>query len=513
MIIKSLHYFILLLLLFSCAPDNTKTETHSRKSDYTEKHRPQLHFSPETMWMNDPNGMVYYEGEYHLFYQYHPESTVWGPMHWGHAVSEDLVHWEHLPVALYPDSLGLIFSGSAVVDWKNTSNFGSIDKPPLVAIFTHHLMEGEKAERDDFQYQSIAYSNDKGRTWTKYESNPVIPNPGIKDFRDPKVIWYEASERWVMVIAARDRVKIYSSHNLKDWQFESDFGMDYGMQALWECPDLFPIKVEETGEEKWVMIVSVQSNAPNGGSGTQYFIGDFDGTTFTSDYPKEKVLWLDWGKDNYAGVTFSDVPEDDGRRILIGWMSNWQYAQEVPTKKWRSAMTLPRTLELKNINGGLKLCSSPVQELEKLRGEGVKIEIGEAILERSVDLVELELAFNNEAEDYIAFVLANDIGERVQFGYDARVNSFFVDRKYAGDNTFSEDFASATHYAERSQEDQKINFHIFIDHSSIELFADDGEMVMTETFFPDEKFDRLMIGTDAELVEGKMYELKSIWTE
>ncbi|MEN0049420.1 MAG: glycoside hydrolase family 32 protein [Bacteroidota bacterium] len=511
MVFRSLYCFLLFLFMLSCTPDIENKETYIRKSDYNEKHRPQFHFSPETMWMNDPNGMVYYEGEYHLSYQYHPESTVWGPMHWGHAVSEDLVHWEHLPIALYPDSLGLIFSGSAVVDWKNTSNFGSIEEPPLIAIFTHHLMEGEKAERDDFQYQSIAYSNDKGRTWIKYEGNPVIPNPGIRDFRDPKVIWHDASERWIMVFSANDRVKIYSSHNLKDWQFESDFGMEYGARALWECPELFPITVEETGEEKWVMIVSVQSNAPNGGSGTQYFVGDFDGKTFTSDYPKERVLWLDWGKDNYAGVTFSDIPEEDGRRILIGWMSNWQYAQEVPTKEWRSAMTLPRTLELRNINGELKLCSSPVKELQQLRAKTIAIESNEATLDLSKGLVELELAFDNEYENYIAFVLTNEEGERLQFGYDDRVNSYFVDRKYSSYSSFSEDFSSSTHYAERSREDQQINLHIFIDHSSIEIFADDGEMVMTETFFPSEKFDRLLMGTDAKLVSGSMYELESIW--
>jgi len=511
--LKQFLYLTILLLIFltSCAPDAEEKETYTRKSDYDEKHRPQLHFSPETMWMNDPNGMVYYEGEYHLFYQYHPESTVWGPMHWGHAVSEDLVHWDHLPIALYPDSLGLIFSGSAVVDWKNTSNFGSIEEPPLIAIFTHHLMEGEKAERDDFQYQSIAYSNDRGRTWTKYDGNPVVPNPGIRDFRDPKVIWHEASERWVMVFSARDRVKIYSSLDLKDWEFESDFGMDYGARELWECPELFSLEVEETGETKWVMIVSVQSGAPNGGSGTQYFIGNFDGKNFTSDYPPDKVLWLDWGKDNYAGVTFSDIPETDGRRILIGWMSNWQYAQQVPTKEWRSAMTLPRTLQLKSINDELKLCSSPVQELQQLRTQTTMIESGETTLDLPRGLAELELQFNNEAEDYIAFVLSNDEGERVQFGYDTRVNSYFIDRKYSGDDSFSEEFASATHYAERSREDQQIKFHIFIDHSAIEIFADDGEMVMTEIFFPTEKFNRLTIGTDAELVEGKMYELKSIW--
>ena len=307
--------------------------TDSTSTYYTEEHRPQFHFTPEEKWMNDPNGMVYYDGEYHLFYQYYPEDIVWGPMHWGHAVSKDMVHWEHLPIALFPDSLGYIFSGSAVIDWNNTSGLGDPDSypetPPMIAIFTHHNMAGEKAGKIDYQYQSIAYSNDKGRTWTMYSGNPVVPNPGIKDFRDPKVIWHEASQQWVMVFAAYDKVRIYISPNLKDWTFTSEFGIP-GDERLWECPDLFPMKVEETGETKWVLITSIQKDAPNGGTATGYFIGDFDGKTFTGDYKKQ--YWLDYGTDNYALVTWSDIPEEDGRRLAIGWMSNWQYAQEVPTE-------------------------------------------------------------------------------------------------------------------------------------------------------------------------------------
>ena len=336
--------FIALIAAFGC-----KT-THISTAKPSEPHRPAFHFTPKTGWMNDPNGMVYYEGEYHLFYQYYPDSTVWGPMHWGHAISRDLVSWEHLPIALYPDSLGLIFSGSAVVDWKNTSGFGINGKPPLVAMFTHHLMRGEKAGRHDFQYQSLAYSNDKGRTWTKYAGNPVIPNTNaIHDYRDTKVFWYAPDQKWVVVLAAGDHIMLYNSPNLKDWTYLSSFGKDLGAHGgVWECPDLFPLKVQGTTQEKWVLIQNMNPGGPNGGSAAQYFIGDFNGKSFildaqlTGDLP----LWLDHGRDNYAGVTWSDVPAADGRRLFIGWMSNWDYAQVVPTKSWRSAMTLPRQLVL-----------------------------------------------------------------------------------------------------------------------------------------------------------------------
>jgi len=258
--------------------------------------------------MNDPNGMVYYEGEYHLFYQYHPHSTVWGPMHWGHAISKDLVRWEHYPIALYPDSLGLIFSGGAVVDWKNTSGFGTVENSPLVAFFTYHLMEGEKSGRDDFQTQGIAYSLDKGRTWEKYYGNPVIKNPGIRDFRDPKVFWYEPSQHWVLILVAGDRSMIYTSSDLKQWDLASEFGNDQGASGeVWECPDLFELPIEATEQSKWVMIISINPGGPNGGSATRYFVGDFDGKNFTNDNPDDHVLWLDYGNRIYYQMGFESI--------------------------------------------------------------------------------------------------------------------------------------------------------------------------------------------------------------
>ena len=327
-------------LLAACYHKKLHSDTTTSpisKTYYQQPHRPQIHFSPPEKWMNDPNGMVFYAGEYHLFYQFFPDSTVWGPMHWGHAVSTDLVHWQHLPIALYPDSLGYIFSGSAVVDWKNTSGLGLNGQPPLIAIYTYHNPAGEKAGRKDFQYQGLAFSHDKGRSWTKYAGNPVLPNTeSIADFRDPKVLWDEASNQWVMVIAAHDQVKFRGSKDLKKWTPLSNFGKTWGAHSgVWECPDLFPIRVEGSTETKWVLLVSINPGGPNGGSATQYFVGHFDGRQFTVDpsytaaVSGEKAVWLDNGRDNYAGVTWSDIPKQNGRRLFMGWMSNWDYAQRI----------------------------------------------------------------------------------------------------------------------------------------------------------------------------------------
>ncbi|WP_311182251.1 glycoside hydrolase family 32 protein [Hymenobacter volaticus] len=288
----------------------------------TPQYRPAYHFSPAKMWMNDPNGMVYHNGTYHLFFQHYPDGMEWGPMHWGHATSKDMVSWQEQPIALYPDSLGYIFSGSAVVDANNTAGFG---KNALVAIFTHHDPKGEKAGSKTFQNQSIAYSLDEGKTWKKYAQNPVLKNPGITDFRDPKVSWYEAGKKWVMTLATKDRITFYSSSNLKDWTKLSEFGEKFGAHGgVWECPDLFPLTLD--GKTHWVLLVSINPGGPNSGSATQYFVGQFDGKTFTPS--STKTQWVDYGKDDYAGVTYGNT---GNRRIFQGWMSNWEYANQVPT--------------------------------------------------------------------------------------------------------------------------------------------------------------------------------------
>ena len=515
----------LLFLVISCeqaleVKNENMDSTNQNKTYYKEAHRSQFHFTPKQKWMNDPNGMVYYEGEYHLFYQYYPDSTVWGPMHWGHAVSENLVHWEHLPIALYPDSLGLIFSGSAVIDWNNTSGFGKDGQAPMIAIFTHHNMEGEKAGTNTYQYQSIAYSNDKGRTWTKYENNPVIPNPGIKDFRDPKVIWHEDSQQWVMVFAAYDKVRFYNSPNLKDWTFTSEFGIP-GDDRLWECPDIFPLSVDGTDKTKWVLITSIQKKGPNGGTATSYFIGDFDGKTFTGDNTKQ--LWADYGRDNYAMVTWSDIPEEDGRRLAIGWMSNWQYAQIVPTDKWRSAMTLPRVLRLKTTTQGLRMISQPVAELQSIRDKKYKIKTqtlnGNLDLNKqhnlSGNLFEIELELVMKGSDIFTVSFSNDAGENYQVGYDAGKQHFFSNRMKAGKSAFSEIFANKIHTAPRVSTEEKVKLHLFVDVASAELFADDGEVVLTDIFFPKDGFTNISLSSNSpiEITSGTIYLLNRIWSD
>lgn len=483
-----------------------------QKTGYQEPHRPQFHFSPPAKWMNDPNGMVYYKGEYHLFYQHYPDSTVWGPMHWGHAISKDMLHWQHQPIALYPDTHGDIFSGSVVVDRKNTSGFQKGAEAPLVAIFTYHYMPGEKAGRKDFQTQGIAYSTDKGRTWIKYANNPVIKNPGIKDFRDPKVIWHAASKQWVLTMAAGDEILFYHSPDLKNWELGGRFGKEEGSHGgVWECPDLFELTTQE-GKSKWVLLVSIGTGAPNGGSGTQYFIGSFNGKTFTNENSKDTKLWLDNGTDNYAGVTWYNAPNE--RRLFLGWMSNWLYAQTVPTQKWRSAMTLPRELSLQETSNGFRLQTKPVAETAKLRTHQNPVTLA-AGKTYPVSLAELTLQFDlSAAGNYdLGIELRNKENESVRIGYDPTHNQFYINRTQLQNTRFSKDFA-AVHTAPRAATGKQLTMHLFIDKSSVELFADDGTVVMTDIFFPASDFTSVKIFQDPAakaLQNGKLYTLKSIW--
>lgn len=479
-----------LLLMVAAAGCSKVQDNTGANGVYREAHRPQLHFSPRENWMNDPNGMVFHNGEYHLFYQYYPDSTIWGPMHWGHTVSTDLVHWTHLPVALYPDSLGMIFSGSAVVDKDNTSGFGTPEKPALVAVYTYHDPVGEKQGRNDFQTQGIAYSTDNGRNWTKYKNNPVISNPGQRDFRDPKVFWHEESKKWVMILVAGDHAELYGSPDLKSWAKLSDFGKEYGAHGgVWECPDLFPLTVGGEQERKWIMIVNINPGAPNGGSGTQYFIGGFDGTRFTCDTPPAKTSWIDYGPDNYAGITWSNAPGD--KKIFIGWMSNWAYAQAVPTSPWRSANTLPRELKLVRINDSLRVSSTPWPDVEKQKAD-VK-NFGRLVVNDSLDLMSgtatAMIEGSVEAKDFF-FTLSNGNGEKVTVGYELKTNRFFIDRKSSGKIDFSTDF-SRDITAPRFASGQMITFTMVADVSSIEVFFDDGATVMTALFFPRQSYDRL----------------------
>lgn len=490
---------------------------NSKKKYYSELHRPQYHFSPEVNWMNDPNGLVFFDNEYHLFYQYNPVSTVWGPMHWGHAISKDLIHWEHLPIAMSPDSLGDIFSGSVVVDWNNTSGFGRNDKPPMVAIFTHYNRKRLKAGYKDYEYQSIAFSNDKGRTWTKYSGNPVIPNPGIKDFRDPKVIWHKATNKWILVLAAYDRVRIYTSENLINWKYASEFGVPND-KRLWECPDLFPLKVEGTNEEKWVLIVSILKNAPNGGTGTLYFIGDFNGINFSSNSSEQK--WIDYGTDNYAFVTYSDLDKITGRRVGIGWMSNWIYAKKVPTKEWRSAMTAPRELKLSKEENNYVVKFAPIGELSNLQIKS------EPIITKTINrdfvvvddpvkkLYKLELSFFKHEKMDVSIRFSNDVGDYLLVGFSTDENAYFIDRTNAGKSNFSDQFAKK-HFAKLDYNSNSIEMIIYLDYSSVELFADGGRRVMTDIFFPKKPYYKIEILSNlngVQLNNGSITELNRIWS-
>lgn len=395
----------------------------------------------------------------------------------------------------------------------------------MIAIFTHHDPKGAEAKTKTFQYQSIAYSNDKGRTWTKYKGNPVIPNPGIKDFRDPKVIWDDDSEQWVMVFAAWDHVKFYGSPNLKDWTHLSDFGKEWGTHAgVWECPDLFPLIVKGKGEKKWVLLQSLNPGGPNGGSGTQYFVGDFDGKnfklapSFEEKLEQDSAIWLDYGRDNYAGVTWSDVPISDGRRLFMGWMSNWDYALVVPTENWRSAMTIPRNLVLKQTNLGYQLFSEPVKELATLNKETTVFKYEEAgpYLQniakdrKIIGKVTLNFSVEQAEGSFIALELSNSKSEKYWVGYNAEENQFFSDRKSAGKKVFSEKFAAKMHTAPRFSNAKNIEMTLFFDNASAELFADKGWTVMTDIFFPNEDFNQL----DLKVVDAKnfvLHECKVDW--
>jgi fructan beta-fructosidase len=513
----------------SCQADGIVSTT---SPTYQEPHRPQLHFSPPANWMNDPNGMVFFEGEYHLFYQYYPDSTVWGPMHWGHAVSTDLVHWDHLPIALAPDEQGYIFSGSAVVDWDNRSGFGKDGLPPLVAIFTYHDPDGAAADTDNFQTQALAYSHDQGRTWNKYAENPVLANPGIKDFRDPKVIWERDSKQWLMVLAVGDHVNFYGSPDLKSWRYLSSFGTRLGAHGgVWECPDFFPLMIDDTGAQRWVLLVSINPGAPNGGSGTQYFVGHFERNRFKLDAEfaanlnrmtdSVKAVWLDYGRDNYAGVTWSDIPSESDRRVFLGWMSNWDYAQVVPTAPWRSAMTLARELNLRSTRVGPRLTQAFVPELEELRGEAIAHELPREVAQatplpadpRRLEVI-LEAAVRQDSSTLVGLRLSNAAGESYEIGYSAAKHAYFSDRRRAGATDFAAAFGTEVHYAPAHARGTLVSMHLVFDESSVELIADDGFTCLTDLYFPSQSFTQLELlveGEPIELQRLELYPLQSIW--
>lgn len=457
------------------------------------QYRPSLHFATKKNWLNDPNGLVYFKGEYHLFFQHNPNDNIWGPMHWGHAVSKDLITWEELEIALYPDENGTIFSGSTVVDWHNTTGFFP-DEPGLVAIFTHHQDGG--AEIAPKQTQSLAYSKDNGRTWVKYEGNPVLSHVSKSDFRDPKVFHNAETEKWIMSLATGQTISFYSSSNLIEWEFESEFGDNVGSHdGVWECPDLFKLKVEDTGEEKWILIVSIGDNGiSNTGSRTQYFVGTFDGSVFTSEH--DDIRWLDHGRDNYAGVSFSDIPEEDGRRIYLGWMSNWRYANVVPTDGWRHQMTIPRELHLRNVEGKYKVIQFPVEELGSYFERTVDLQNYEVnpshpkkieVNERYVDLF---LDVENDADQF-GITLNHTSTHITTIEYDALNHVILLNRRNSGNVEFSDMFSTDQELkmSERSQ----VQLRVIIDKCSVEIFINDGTYAITSLVYPDETCESITL--------------------
>ena len=447
---------------FSCWKNMSFSDTFDMKN--REQYRPVYHHTPAYGWMNDPNGMFYKDGVWNLYFQHNPYGSQWENMTWGHSTSTDLVHWKFQGDPVQPDALGTVFSGSAVVDKENTSGFG---KGAVIALYTS---AGES------QTQSMVYSTDNGKTFTKYEGNPVITS-NVPDFRDPHMFWNEDIKKWNMILAAGQHMEIYSSDNLKDWKLESSFGETYGNHGgVWECPDLMKMKVRGTNKEKWMLICNINPGGPFGGSATQYFIGDFDGHKFTCESKPEVTKWMDYGKDHYATVTFDNAPE--GRRVAIAWMSNWQYANQVPTLQYRSGNSIPRDLGLFEYKGETYCSVVPSPEMTAARSKKATKSLSESC----------EMVVNLKGNATIT--LSNDKGEKVVMLYYAKAETFSMDRTKSGKMDFSNDFAATTKaptYGKISQ------LRIFIDKSSIEVFDAEGKMAMTNLVFPTKPYNKVTV--------------------
>ena len=447
---------------FTCWKNIKASDTFDMKN--REQYRPVYHHTPAYGWMNDPNGMFYKDGVWNLYYQHNPQGSQWENLSWGHATSKDLIHWSFEGDPVQPDALGMIFSGSAVVDKNNTAGFG---KDAIVALYTSAA---------ESQTQSMAYSTDDGKTFTKYEGNPVITS-SVPDFRDPHMFWNEDIKKWNMILAAGQHMEIYSSDNLKDWKLESAFGEGYGNHGgVWECPDLMKLKVRGTDKEKWLLICNINPGGPFGGSATQYFVGDFDGHKFTCDTKPEVTKWMDYGKDHYATVTFDNAPE--GRHVAIAWMSNWQYANQVPTQQYRSGNSIPRDLGLFEYKGDTYCSVTPSPEMTAARSKKKSKVLSEAC--------EMVVALRGNA----TVTLSNDKGEQVVMNYDAKAETFSMDRSKSGKVDFSNDFAATTQaptYGKLSL------LRIFIDKSSIEAIDADGKMAMTNLVFPTKPYNKVTV--------------------
>lgn len=477
-----------------------------------EKYRPVYHHTPLYGWMNDPNGMFYKDGVWHLYYQWNPYGSKWQNMTWGHSSSKDLVKWEHHPAAIEANGLGAVFSGSSVVDTENTAGFG---KDAIVSLYT---------SADVSQVQSLAHSNDNGQTFNIYPGNPIITLES--EARDPNMFWDAANRRWVLSLAhALDHEMLFfTSPDLKEWTLQGAFGKGIGAQdGVWECPDLFKLKVGGTNEEKWVLVCNINPGGPFGGSATQYFVGDFDGKTFKADTDANGNIptkWMDYGKDHYATVSWSDAP--DNRRTLIGWMSNWQYAAEVPTLQFRSANTLPREAGLfKGADGQLYLSSAPAPELLKLRGKETvsvrKKSVGKKVSEYALPasnsgVCEILLDLDCRKAEAVDVKIANKAGEYVTLKYDPSEHTLSFDRRNSGTVDFSQDFPAMT-VAPTFDNGKKVSLRIFIDKSSMEVFGNNGKFVMTNLVFPTNPYSSISVnaeGGNAQIENLKIYSIKEL---
>ena len=446
---------------FGCWKEFKFSDTFDMKN--REQYRPVYHHTPAYGWMNDPNGMFYKDGVWNLYYQHNPQGSQWENLSWGHSTSKDLVHWTFEGDPVQPDALGMIFSGSAVVDKNNTAGFG---KDAIVALYTSAA---------ESQTQSLAYSTDNGKTFTKYEGNPIITS-NVPDFRDPHMFWNEDIKKWNMILAAGQQMNIYSSDNLKEWKLESSFGAEYGNHGgVWECPDLMKLKVRGTNKEKWMLICNINPGGPFGGSATQYFVGDFDGHKFTCESKPEVTKWMDYGKDHYATVSFDNAPE--GRHVAIAWMSNWQYANQVPTQQYRSANSIARDLGLFEYKGETYCSVTPAPEMTAARGKKSKT-LSEAC--------EMVVSLKGDA----SIVLSNDKGEKLVMDYRAKDETFEMDRTRSGKKDFSNEFSAIT----KAPTYGKLNqLRIFIDKCSVEAIDADGKMAMTNLVFPTKPYNKVTI--------------------
>lgn len=489
----------------------------------TDYYRPEYHHTPLYGWMNDANGLVYKDGEYHLYFQYNPYGSKWGNMHWGHSVSKDLVHWQHLDPAIARDTLGHIFSGSTVIDKNNSAGYG---KDAMIAFYT-------SASDEHGQIQCMAYSNDNGRTYTKYENNPILtPFDGLKDFRDPKVFWYEPAQKWYMIVSADKNMRFYSSTDLKQWEYLSQFGEGYGVQPnQFECPDFIQLPVDGNKDNmKWVMIVNINPGCPFGGSATEYFIGDFDGKEFKCDTDKSVTKWLDFGKDHYATVCFSNTGD---RIIAVPWMSNWQYANVTPIRQYRGANALPRELSLYTKNGEIYMAANVVKETEALRKSTRNIESlsveGETVIDSITDGlnsgVELEMDIVPGKAQTVGFDIMNAKGEKTKIYLDMKSGRAVMDRTESGLIAFGEkaephfkenhdrrktesinyinDFALGTWAPLSLCEGKSYHLNVFVDKCSVELFVDGGRIAMTNLVFPTEVYNSLRFYTEGGKAEVK----------